>query len=96
MTAKTMLTIQDLAARWGVTLRQAKAAAIQGGVPMIRLKPTRHHISWATTRFDPGDVEAWEAERRRAVAAEARPAPEPAKIKPLGRRPAVPNHLGRW
>jgi hypothetical protein len=87
-------TIQDLAARWQVTVRQARATVIDGKLPMIRLKSTRHNVNWSTTRFDPADVEAWEAERNRAGSGEGRPAPNPAKVEPLGGRPSIPNHLG--
>lgn len=63
-----LLTIQDIAARWRVNLRQAKPAAVQGGLPRIELKAGLKHISWSTTRFAMRDVEAWEKRRMRVAA----------------------------
>jgi hypothetical protein len=61
---------------------------------LIRLKATSRNVIWSTMRFDPAGVEAWEAGRKRAGCGEERPAPKPVKVKPLGGRPSIPNHLG--
>ncbi len=91
-----LLRIEDLAKRWGVTIRQAKTAALEGDLRRIALRPRRKYVSWATTRFDVADVLAWEAERKEASTIPAEASPAPPTVKPLGGRPRVPNHLGRW
>lgn len=92
-----MLTIEDIARRWGVTVRQARAVVASGGVPRIDLRPAPgRYISWRTTRFALADVEAWEEARKTAGASPAVAPPPAVKVKPRGPRPDVPNRLGRW
>lgn len=90
-----MLTIEDLAKRWGVSAQQARAIVLQGGVPRIELRPGRY-VSWRTTRFAPADVLAWEEARKTSGAAPTATPPRIPKVRPKGPPPDVPNRLGRW
>lgn len=71
-----LLSIQDLAERWGVSVREARRAVVEGGLPRIELRDGSY-ISWTTTRFSLADVAAWEEGRKRAggPATVAAPAP---------------------
>lgn len=91
-----LLTIDDLAARWGVSPRRAREiAGAPDGPPRIDLGPPRKYVAWSGARFAPEDVVAWEEGRKRAGPAAA-PAPVAVKVRPTGPRPSVPNRLGRW
>jgi len=59
------MTIKDLAARWGVSEREARQIVKDGQVPFIALKAFEANINWTFVRFQPEAVASWEESRER-------------------------------
>jgi hypothetical protein len=71
-----LLTIDDLADRWGGSLAVVKRLVRSGSVPFFSLVPTDLRIEWSQVRFRLDAIV--EYERRRSVAFEDQsPAKEP-------------------
>lgn len=71
-----MLTIDDLAKRWGVSIRDAKRIVRDEEVPFVALRSHDMRIRWAFVRFSPQAVAAWEDGRVRVADAPDRPTAE--------------------
>lgn len=62
-----LMTIRDLAERWGVSLDRAKRHVRKAGVPFFRLADSpRDRISWGVVRFRAASVAAWEQSAEQA------------------------------
>lgn len=76
-----LLTIRDLAERWGVSIDKAKKHVRRNHVPFIEIGATSSvNISWGLVRFKPEAVKRWEDEAQRVFDAstpEPRPKPAP-------------------
>ena len=77
----TLLTIDDLAARWGRRREDAVRIVREGGVPYLTLPARRRgtpmKVDWGTARFLLASVERWEQEQRqRQVRERVRSAPK--------------------
>ncbi len=76
-----LLTVDDLAERWGLTALQVRKLVKRDGLPFISFqpsKPGRMNISWRFIRFDPEAVATWETGRQKAF-----PTPEPQRPKTI-------------
>ncbi len=84
-----LLTIQDLAKRWGLPLRAAKRACHLRGVPYIPLRGTpKLRTPWNYVRFRLDAIEAWE--RANEVIDDNEP-----QLRPAPTRNGV-SRLGNW
>lgn len=75
----SLLTVDDLAARWGLTPTRVRKLVKHDGLPYVSFQPERKGrmaISWRFIRFNPEAVAEWEAIRQRAF-----PTPEPTMPK---------------
>jgi hypothetical protein len=64
--ADDLLTIRDLADRWGVSLDKAKKHVRRNHVPFIEIGATASvNISWGLVRFKRDAVTRWEEEAQR-------------------------------
>jgi hypothetical protein len=61
---KDLLTIRDLAERWGVSIAQAKKVVKMEGVPLVNLRSGYVNINWALVRFLADAVVDWERRRQ--------------------------------
>ena len=90
----TLLTIDDLAARWGRRREDAVRIVREGGVPYLPLPARRRgtpmKVDWGTARFLLASVERWEQEQQVAFNPKGRSSPEPAYTPPAVSR------LGEW
>lgn len=77
-----MMTINELAERWGVSLRDAKQIVRDEKVPFIALRTADMRINWTFVRFEPEAVDGWERGRERVFP--QAPPPQPRFI--AGRR----------
>lgn len=59
------LKIEDLAARWQLSIRDAKRIVRTEKVPFIALKTFDMNIGWKFVRFQVEAVTSWEASRER-------------------------------
>ncbi|WP_165253032.1 hypothetical protein [Paludisphaera soli] len=89
-----LLAIRDLAERWGVDERRARAVVIEGGLPQIELTAEGKYVRWPTVRFQASTVEAWEAERERARTIKV--ATFEARVPAVSPRPIRGRRLGAW
>lgn len=70
-----LLTIRDLADRWGVSVDKAKKQVRGGHVPFIQIGTDADmRVNWSTVRFRAADVARWEQD-----AVKVFDSPEPAK-----------------
>jgi hypothetical protein len=80
--AKELLTIRDLAARWGVSVDRAKRNVRGRGVPFFRIgSDADMRINWNTVRFRLPAVLKWEQESEEVF--------EPAEAEPAEARAAA-------
>lgn len=82
-----LLTVDDLASRWGLTPLQVRMLVKRDGLPYISFQPFtpgRMHISWRFIRFDHKAVAEWEDGRRMAFAAPEPPRPKTVALRKMG------------
>lgn len=84
-TTPDLMTIDDLAARWGITVEMVKRQVRSAGVPFFALNPTVCKISWAYVRFRVEAIEEWEKSRTGTF--DGQPQPQPTTRLSL----AIPN-----
>jgi len=81
--AKELMTIRDLAERWGVSVDTAKKHVRRRGVPFFQIGTDADMlVNWKTARFRLEAVRQWEQQSERVFAA---PAPEPEPRRRDGR-----------
>lgn len=82
-----LLTESDLAERWGLAVQQVRRLVKRDGLPFISFQPEtpgRMNLSWKFIRFEPDEVAAWEASRRRTFATAEPPKPATVRFRKLG------------
>lgn len=83
----SLLTVDDLAERWGLTPAQVRMLVRRDGLPYISFQPFtpgRLNISWRFVRFNPEAVAEWEAGRQRAFPTPEPPRPKTIRLRELG------------
>jgi hypothetical protein len=88
-----LLTVGDLADRWGLTTDQVADLVREQGVPYVPLRRgTSPRVSWSSMRFRESSVEAWESSVERLHATSKRAGLKP----PQSARPRLLEHLGEF
>lgn len=83
----SLLTVDDLAGRWGLTALQVRKLVKRDGLPYVNFQPFtpgRMQTSWKFIRFEPEAIAAWEASRRRTFATAEPPPPSTVRLRKLG------------
>jgi hypothetical protein len=88
-----LLTVGDLAERWGLTTDQVADLVREQGVPYVPLRRgTSPRVSWSNMRFREAAIEAWETANERI-----HPTAKRAGIKPpQAARPRILANLGEY
>jgi hypothetical protein len=73
-----LMTIRDLADRWGVSVEKAKKHVKARQVPFIRIGDADMRVNWSAVRFRGADVTRWEQD-----AVDVFPTAEPVKAPAL-------------
>lgn len=83
-----LMTISDLASRWGIGIAEAIRVVQRENVPFITLRTPDQYVRWSHVRFNMSEVERWEERRTRTFRGRAEnPSCEPGstgKEKRLG------------
>lgn len=83
----SLLTVDDLAARWGLAPARVRKLVKHDGLPYVSFQPERPgrmSVSWRFIRFDPEAVAAWEASRQRVFLTPEPPRPRVITHRELG------------
>ncbi|MDR3618738.1 MAG: hypothetical protein P4L85_05250 [Paludisphaera borealis] len=85
-----LLSVADVAERWGVDEDDVKSAVLDHSLPFIQFGRSSQRIRWARLRFRKDAVAAWELEQQASWA------PPEERQRPAASRPQVVDHALRY